>query len=73
MKIYNTILGPYVEKQGQYFSFCEFRFDTLLNQPNLYMFLYETIQYKKPDTKFKPDNTLLPPIVSQEVWASGVT
>jgi len=73
MKIYNTTLGPYVEDQGQFYSYSELSFDTLVNQPNLYQFLSQTLTNKTPDKDFNLDNTLLPPIVSQEVWASGVT
>lgn len=73
MKIYNTTLGPYVEDQGQFYSYSELSFDTLVNQPNLYQFLSQTLTTKTSDNDFNLDNTLLPPIVSQEVWASGVT
>lgn len=73
MKIYNTTLGPYVEDQGQFYSFSELSFDDLVNQPNLYQFLSQALTTKTPDKDFNLDNTLLPPIVSQEVWASGVT
>jgi 2-dehydro-3-deoxy-D-arabinonate dehydratase len=73
MKIYNTTLGPYLEHNESFYAYHEYSFDSLINQPNLYQFLNQTIISKIPDKDFSLDDVLLPPIVSQEVWASGVT
>ncbi|MER0440367.1 fumarylacetoacetate hydrolase family protein [Emticicia sp. W12TSBA100-4] len=73
MKIYNTTSGPLVEDNNNYFSFKELTFDALVNQPNLFQFLKQTIETKNAKQKPNLEETLLAPIVSQEVWASGVT
>lgn len=73
MKIYNTTLGPYLEHNGNFYAYHEYSFDSLVNQPDLYEFLNQTINNKNPEENFKLEGVLLPPIVSQEVWASGVT
>ncbi|MFD2520588.1 fumarylacetoacetate hydrolase family protein [Emticicia soli] len=73
MKVYNTTLGPYIEHNKDFYSFNEYSFDSLINEPNLYQFLAQAITNKAPEKDFSLDSVLLPPIVSQEVWASGVT
>jgi 2-dehydro-3-deoxy-D-arabinonate dehydratase len=73
MKIYNTTLGPYLEHNENFYAYHEYSFDSLVNQPDLYQFLNQTINNKTPEENFKLEGILLPPIVSQEVWASGVT
>ncbi|RYU94326.1 fumarylacetoacetate hydrolase family protein [Emticicia agri] len=73
MKIYNTTPGPYLEYKDNFYSYIEHSFDSLINQPNLYQFLNQTITTKTAEKDFSLDGILLPPIVSQEVWASGVT
>ncbi|WP_435354671.1 fumarylacetoacetate hydrolase family protein [Emticicia sp. SJ17W-69] len=73
MKIYNTSLGPCIENNGNFFSVKNYNFDTLVNQPNLYDFLEKYVTETKPIENFDLETCLLPPIVSQEIWASGVT
>lgn len=73
MKIYNTTLGPCIEDNGIFFTVKNYSFDTIVNQANLYDFLEKTISTLQPEENFDLDACLLPPIVSQEVWASGVT
>lgn len=73
MRIFNTTLGSFVENDSQFYSFAEFSFDELVNQPNLYFFLEKAITKKTAHANLDLDSCLLPPIVSQEVWASGVT
>ncbi|WP_337044619.1 fumarylacetoacetate hydrolase family protein [Emticicia sp. 17c] len=73
MKIYNTTKGPFVEHEGNLYSFTESSFDVLINQSNLYDFLENSLAGKQPETSFEITDFLLAPIVSQEVWASGVT
>lgn len=73
MKIYNTTSGPLVEHNNEYYSFKELSFDALVNQPNLFQFLKQAIETKNAKQKPDLEKTLLAPIVSQEVWASGVT
>jgi len=73
MKVYNTTLGPYIEHNKDFYSFNEYSFDSLINEPDLYQLLAQAITNKAPEIDFSLDSVLLPPIVSQEVWASGVT
>ncbi|WP_337042253.1 fumarylacetoacetate hydrolase family protein [Emticicia sp. 17c] len=73
MKIYNTTLGPYLEHNSSFYAYDDLSFDSLINQPNLYQFLHDTVTHKVAQKDFSLDEILLPPIVSQEVWASGVT
>ncbi|GAB2611593.1 hypothetical protein GCM10027035_05030 [Emticicia sediminis] len=73
MKIYNTTSGPLAEHNNEYYSFKELSFDALVNQPNLFQFLKQAIEAKNAKQKPDLEKTLLAPIVSQEVWASGVT
>lgn len=73
MKIYNTTSGVFVENNNSFYSFKELSFDSLVNQPNLFQFLKKNIETKQAEAKPDFETTLLAPIVSQEVWASGVT
>jgi 2-dehydro-3-deoxy-D-arabinonate dehydratase len=73
MKIYNTTLGPCIEDNSNFFNIKNYNFDTLVNQANLYNFLEKIISETQPAENFDLDACLLPPIVSQEIWASGVT
>lgn len=73
MKIYNTTQGSHVESNQSFYSYSDYNFDTLVNLPNLYQWLNETLAGKTPVKDFDLAAVLLPPIVSQEVWASGVT
>lgn len=73
MKVYNTTKGPYVEFKNMYFHIDSCSFDELINKTNLYSFLLETCNEKEADLSFDLSKCILPPIVSQEIWASGVT
>lgn len=73
MKIYYTTLGVLVELNNNYYSFKEVSFDVLVNQPNLFQFLKQAIETKQVEEKPDLEAIILAPIVSQEVWASGVT
>ncbi|WP_259013897.1 fumarylacetoacetate hydrolase family protein [Emticicia fluvialis] len=73
MKIYNTTQGPFVAHKDQFYSFAELSFDSLVNQPGLYQWLFQAVSTRQPAQNFDLNPALLPPIVSQEVWASGVT
>lgn len=73
MKIYNTTLGPVLEHEDNFYSFKDHTFDTLVNYPDLYDYLQQSLTTKSAEEGFQLESTLLPPIVSQEVWASGVT
>ncbi|MFY7910338.1 MAG: fumarylacetoacetate hydrolase family protein [Emticicia sp.] len=73
MKIYHTTLGVFVELNNNFYSFKEVDFDVLVNQPNLFQFLKRAIETKQVEEKPDLEAIILAPIVSQEVWASGVT
>jgi len=66
MKLYRTRKGAVVERDGKYFALHEHDWDQLLNRDDLLELLRSASQLcPKPDP--------LAPVISQEVWASGVT
>jgi 2-dehydro-3-deoxy-D-arabinonate dehydratase len=75
MKIYNTKVGIIVEQNGNFYRSTESDWDSYINRPQLHALVSASLK------KLNPDNTLaqtleaniLPPVASQEVWASGVT
>lgn len=73
MKVFNTTAGVLVEHNGHYYISKEVGFDILINTPSLYKVLAEMIKNTPEVDKPNLDEILLPPIISQEVWASGVT
>ena len=73
MKIYNTTQGPVIESDQSFYAYSDYNFDAIVNLPDLYQWLNETLAGKEPVKDFDLAAVLLPPIVSQEVWASGVT
>ncbi len=72
MKLYRTASVFVVEKNGSYVALEDTNWDQLLNTPNLLNYLKNSFE---TGTKLGslPDAHILAPIVSQEVWASGVT
>jgi 2-dehydro-3-deoxy-D-arabinonate dehydratase len=70
MKLYQTIEGPVVEIERIFYQVGADDFDALLNRNDLAEFLQA--QARPAQATVQPTR-LLPPIGSQEVWASGVT
>ncbi|GEO03466.1 2-hydroxyhepta-2,4-diene-1,7-dioate isomerase [Adhaeribacter aerolatus] len=75
MKLYRLKSGILLEHENQYYLTLEVDWDRLLNQENLYQELQSEINGNKPITNAEKllREELLPPILRQEVWASGVT
>lgn len=73
MKVFNTTEGVLVEHDGSYYLTNEVSFDFLINTPSLYNVLSNLTKNTPAVDKPNLDEILLPPIISQEVWASGVT
>ncbi|MGV3588240.1 MAG: fumarylacetoacetate hydrolase family protein [Adhaeribacter sp.] len=75
MKLYRIKSGILLEHENQYYLTLEVDWDRLLNQENLYKELQSEINGNKPianaDKLLREE--ILPPILRQEVWASGVT
>ncbi|HLO44956.1 MAG TPA: fumarylacetoacetate hydrolase family protein [Leadbetterella sp.] len=72
MKIYNTTQGIIAEKDSKFFKINDLGWDHLINQPALFAFLNNEINNSESVASLD-ESTILAPIVSQEIWASGVT
>ena len=70
IKLYKTVEGPVVEIESKFYRAGADDFDALLNRDDLAQFLQA--QARPVQGTLQPTR-LLPPIGSQEVWASGVT
>ena len=75
MRLFRTQLGVLVEDRGRYYEVTGVYWDRIVQQDDLSGFLH---QHLGPDTELPEsfklrDTDYLPPIVSQEVWAAGVT
>jgi len=66
MKLYRTRKGAVVERGGQYFCLHDKDWDELLNRIDL-------LECLRGATKLCPKPDPLAPVISQEIWASGVT
>lgn len=71
MKLYRTSKGVFVEDRGTFYVSCTSDWDDLICSPNLHDRLCRELD-KVPVASPDPA-TILAPIVSQEVWAAGVT
>jgi 2-dehydro-3-deoxy-D-arabinonate dehydratase len=71
MKIYNTTNGVLLEKEHKLYQLDQ-TIDELLTQENLFAFLSSFTSNPLSQTSV-PIADSLPPIGSQEIWASGVT
>ena len=68
MRLFNTIQGPVVENEDNWYWLANEEWDNLLNQPDLPSYLAEC----QGERTRRPER-LLAPIGNQEVWAAGVT
>ena len=72
MKLYRTVTEIIIEHNDHFYSFSLQNWDECINRDNLYALLLEEI--KTAVTVDKEGLTdVLAPIVSQEIWAAGVT
>ena len=74
MKIYNTSKGILIESENKFYLIQSI-WDELINDDNLLNKLKTLIQTNSPIDHYQDllDNHLKVPLVSQEIWASGVT
>lgn len=70
MKLYRTSNGIFVEEEGRFYLVRETDWDELIARPDLFERVREAV--RGPMSSFDPA-TILKPVVSQEVWAAGVT
>ena len=75
MLIYRTQKKILVEHNQKYYSFLDSSWDSFINRPNLYEEILKDITSIKANQSSDEAFTqsILKPIVGQEVWASGVT
>ena len=75
MKIYRTQKGILLEHEGQHYLKAQQDWDQLLNQDFLYDQLVKQLSdaQKIDDPSALLQGELLPPLGTQEIWASGVT
>jgi 2-dehydro-3-deoxy-D-arabinonate dehydratase len=76
MKLYRTAGGYIIENNDRFYAGADPSWDHLLTRENLEAHLTTTLQQQKPmDANSFADieKSILAPIGSQEVWASGVT
>jgi 2-dehydro-3-deoxy-D-arabinonate dehydratase len=73
MKLYRSVSGSIVEHQDQFFTGPNRPWDELILTENLEAYLSGGSLKPLPSSFAEIEQQLLPPIGSQEVWASGVT
>ena len=71
MKLYRTSQGVFVEENGKFYRVAEADWDELISSPDLYARV-RAATGKGAASSFDPA-AVLAPVVSQEVWAAGVT
>ncbi len=71
MKLYRTTKGMFVEANGEFYPVFEADWDEFVCREGLHARAAAAIG-KKASTNFDPA-TVLAPVISQEVWAAGVT
>jgi 2-dehydro-3-deoxy-D-arabinonate dehydratase len=71
VKLYRTTTEAFVEENGNFYCVPAASWDELVSSQDLHARVRAAIG-QKTATKFDPSN-ILAPIVSQEVWAAGVT
>ena len=72
MLLYRTTTGIVIQNAGTWHAVPETNWDTLLETPNLAVHLAQ-IASSTPSVSAPAESSILAPIVSQEVWAAGVT
>lgn len=72
MLLYRTTHGIYIQNADIWHALPDTNWDALFDSPNLATFLAQ-IASTTPPVEAPAADTILAPIVSQEVWAAGVT
>jgi 2-dehydro-3-deoxy-D-arabinonate dehydratase len=72
VKLYRTASGNYVEQDGKFYHVPESNWDALVTHADLKGYLRSVASQGKATPDFASAQ-ILAPIVSQEVWAAGVT
>jgi 2-dehydro-3-deoxy-D-arabinonate dehydratase len=74
MKLYRTNGGYIVEHQDRFYAVADPSWDQLITREDLEAHVSKQLQQPMDAMSFAGiENQILPPIVGQEVWASGVT
>lgn len=73
MRLYRTTSGIIIEKNGACFAAAADSWDSFINDDALFDTLQQLITTTTPTGKSIEAYTLLAPLVSQELWACGVT
>tara|TARA_Y100001980_G_C14556930_1_gene354906 strand:- start:122818 stop:123651 length:834 start_codon:yes stop_codon:yes gene_type:complete len=73
MKIYKTAQGALIEHKEKFYLEKNIPWDELINRSQLYEFLQALVADKETSQVDLANEKLLPPLQSQEIWASGVT
>jgi 2-dehydro-3-deoxy-D-arabinonate dehydratase len=73
MKLFRTVRGSLVEKEGKYYPVNGVNWDELLRRDDLESCLDSAIEGGSGTVAKFARTDLLPPIENQEVWAAGVT
>jgi len=75
MKVYKTRQGIVIEKSNEHYLLNDHFWDIFLNDDSLHAKILREIREIKPshEAAMLVKGDLLPPIQSQEIWASGVT
>jgi 2-dehydro-3-deoxy-D-arabinonate dehydratase len=74
MKLYRTASGYIVEQNDRFYAGADTSWDQLLTRDDLESYLKKSLQSPMDAASFADiEDSLLAPIGSQEVWASGVT
>ncbi len=72
MKLINTASGIFLDHKGEYFHL-PLSWDEVINRSDLHSFLKDFERENSPTPTERMGEFLMPPIGSQEIWASGVT
>jgi len=72
VKLYRTQHGHYIADQNAYYRLDESSWDALIVRDDLHDYCRSAVQRGERTDSF-PQDAILAPIQSQEVWASGVT
>jgi 2-dehydro-3-deoxy-D-arabinonate dehydratase len=72
MKLYRTTNGFYAEYENNFYKIPTFIWDDLINRDDLHDYLKNTISTLSAVASIDTD-TIVAPVGTQEVWASGVT
>ena len=73
MKIYKTAQGALIEYKEQFYLEKSIPWDELINRSQLHEFLLALVSEKDATQVDLTKTEILPPLQSQEIWASGVT